>query len=510
MERLEEQDGCVWLPRDSNQARGLAQYAIQFIAGHWPEPEPKVFRHLEMFHIDSVACAVAALARRYSAPTLLRAEALQYPSQPGAFCFGSTTAVAAEKAVVANCAAVRELDANGTNFGYDPFRKSGAGEFGHNDFYPVPVAAAAEQACDGRRLARAMLALDEIRGRLAEAFALRRYQIDHVLHGAIASAVVYAALHHASVDQIESAIGLVVAHYVPFRAIRAGRDLSDSKGASAALAAEMAVLAAKRALAGFRGPADIFRNPQALFCLFEPPTQHGSSPFDLQLATHGDRFALMQMHIKLGIYEHQSASALEALLELCSRHGYLPRSADEIRSVEIALYEPAYSIIADPAKRDPRTRQSADHSIYYLAATLLRKMIQLRSSDWNSLMLMPEDFDPPALFHPMTRQLMERIEVRHGGSDYDAAYPEAIPASVKLTAADRTWESGMVRFPLGHARKMDGRFRQLWQNKIERFAQMGGVTGSELRAKLAHLEERPPAETKLLYCWPIPALQEAP
>ena len=45
--------------------------------------------------------------------------------------------------MLANCSAVRELDANGTNFGYNPrTRTRRAGEFGHNDFYPVAVAAA--------------------------------------------------------------------------------------------------------------------------------------------------------------------------------------------------------------------------------------------------------------------------------------------------------------------------------------------------------------------------------
>jgi 2-methylcitrate dehydratase len=33
-----------------------------------------------------------------------------------------------------------------------------------------------------------MILLDEIRGRLAEVFSLKTYKIDHVVHGAIASA----------------------------------------------------------------------------------------------------------------------------------------------------------------------------------------------------------------------------------------------------------------------------------------------------------------------------------
>lgn len=39
-----------------------------------------------------------------------------------------------------------------------------------------------------------MLCIDEIRGRLAEVFSLKSYKIDHVVHGAIASAAVYGAL----------------------------------------------------------------------------------------------------------------------------------------------------------------------------------------------------------------------------------------------------------------------------------------------------------------------------
>ena len=39
-----------------------------------------------------------------------------------------------------------------------------------------------------------MILLDEIRGRLCEVFSLKSYKIDHVVHGAIASAVVYGAM----------------------------------------------------------------------------------------------------------------------------------------------------------------------------------------------------------------------------------------------------------------------------------------------------------------------------
>jgi 2-methylcitrate dehydratase len=50
--------------------------------------------------------------------------------------------VNAEKAIAANCAAVREWDSNGTIFGYNKNLDHKAGEFGHNDYYSVIIAAA--------------------------------------------------------------------------------------------------------------------------------------------------------------------------------------------------------------------------------------------------------------------------------------------------------------------------------------------------------------------------------
>ena len=371
----------VTLARDTNQARGIGQYALDTISGRHPGPSEAVLQKTEQFHLDSVACGVSALAARANAPTVLRREALEYPTSRehgGVPMFGTSVCVAPEKAALACSSAVREWDANGTNFGYNPRRGTTAGEFGHNDFYPVAVAAAQIAGFDGRKTLVAMATLDEIRGRLAEVFALKDYKIDHVVHGAIASAAVYGAVLGATAEQIESAIGLVLAHYIPFRAIRHGHQLSDSKGASAAISAEAAVLSMRRAMRGFVGPADVFRNPQAIFCLFEPPDTADTSPFDLTLATEGDDFAVMGMHFKLGLYEHQSAGAIEAIIDLIAADPTMLDDPDQLLDVRIMIYEPAFSIIGDPAKRDPKTRQSADHSMLYIIATVLRKAYEAR------------------------------------------------------------------------------------------------------------------------------------
>lgn len=516
------EDAFVHLPRNENQARLLGRYAIEFLREGCAAPDEAVERMTERFLTDSIACAVSALALGTNAPTTLRREALEYAVSGGrqdqggefnssgfgrgATCLGSAVPVAAEKAVLANCSAAREWDANGTNFGYNPSRGQTRGEFGHNDFYPVAIAAAEQTGANGRQTLLGMILLDEIRGRLAEAFSLKEHKIDHVLHGAIASAAVYGAMIGATEEQIESALGLVVAHHVPFRAIRAGKQLSDSKGASAAISAEAAVCAARRARRGFVGPADIFRNPEGVFCLYQKPARAGESPFDLWLARQGSDFAVMGMHFKLGLYEHQSAGAIQGLIDLLGRHAGLLEGESQVRSIRITTYQPAFGIIGDPAKRDPRTRQSADHSMVYIVATLFRKAIELGRASWEALMLVPADYDEASLVHPVTRRLMLKIEFRHGGPDFDRRYPDGIPTTLEIDH-ERIGQvsSGLVMYPEGHARDSRVNLDRLLTHKFRLLAGLGVRDPDSLFRRFSNLASKSPAEIRQLHDFEIAA-----
>ncbi|HLO97617.1 MAG TPA: MmgE/PrpD family protein [Fimbriimonas sp.] len=482
----------VVLLRDSNQAHGIGQFAVDFMAGRLGTgPSQEVLERTRMFHTDAILCGASALALQTNAPTLLRQEALEYPSAKGATVFGSTQKVQAEKAVVANSSAVREWDSNGTNFGFNPSLGHVAGEFGHNDYYPVVIAACQEFGHDGATALKAMVLLDEIRGRLAEVFSLKTYKIDHVVHGAIGSAAVYVALAGGTPLQIEHAIGMFVAHYIPWRAIRAGKQLSDSKGASAAISAEAAVLCAKRALRGFVGPKDIFRNPESMFRQFI--RTNGDSPFDLHLSHSGHDFAVMGMHFKLGLYEHQSAGALQRVLDLLLAN---PSLTSEARSIVIKAYEPAFGIIGDPAKRDPHTRQSADHSMVYIVATLLRKAEEMKpdatSTDdlWKALMLAPVDYGAEAIHNKRTREIMSLISFEHGGEEYDAKYPDGIPTSVVVTLENGlVADSGLVMYPGGHARNVAADLQNILDHKWNLLANLALTDGSDTSQAIKKLND---------------------
>lgn len=524
---------AVLLPRDSNQALGIGTFAAQFMSGSIGNPAQAVFDRTIMFHTDAVLCGLSAIAMRTNAPRILREEALQYPAagagaiaggRSGSTIFGSKVPVAPEKAIVANSAAVREWDSNGTNFGYNPRLGHTAGEFGHNDFYPVCIAAAQIAGKDGTFALRGMVLLDEIRGRLAEIFSLKTYKIDHVVHGAIASAATYGAMLGATPEQIESAIGMLVAHYIPWRAIRAGKQLSDSKGASAAISTEAAVLCMRRSMRGFIGPKDIIRNPEAIFRFFEPTStgkdrwkEMADSPFDLALSHSGEDFAVMGMHFKLGLYEHQSAGAMQGMIDLIAKHPEVLSDSQggKIKEIRILAYEPAFGIIGNPAKMDPKTRQSADHSMAYIVATLLRKALESsrtkgqpsslaggnkdsNSAIWKSLMLSPHDYmeDESAIFHPLTRALMKKITFEHGGPEYDAKYPDGIPTSLVITTADGAkLDSGLVMYPAGHARNTTANLKDILAHK---FALLGDLALKDAKPIIDRFNNLPNLSAKEL------------
>jgi 2-methylcitrate dehydratase len=235
----------------------------------------------------------------------------------------------------------------------------------------------------------------------------------------------------------------------------------------------------------------------------------------LELATSGSDFAVMGMHFKLGLYEHQSAGAIGGLIDLLAAHLALLTNAHDIERIRITIYEPAFSIIGDPHKRDPRTRQSADHSMVYIVGTLLRKSqgsgvrcqgsgVRAAVEFWRDLMLVPADYDDAALAHPLTRALMDKIEFVHGGPEYDAKYPDGIPTTVEIDHRGLgRLSSGLVMYPEGHARNASGNLPALMAHKFRELAGLGVRDVAGLHTRFTGLAKKSAAELRTLYDFEI-------
>lgn len=56
----------------------------------------------------------------------------------------------------------------------------------------------------------------------------------------------------------------------------------------------------------------------------------------------------------------------------------------------------------------------------------------------------------------MTKDLMGKIELVHGGKMYDDKYPDGIPTTINIqTKVNENFDSGLVMYPSGHARNLD-------------------------------------------------------
>jgi len=122
-------------------------------------------------------------------------------------------------------------------------------------------------------------------------------------------------------------------------------------------------------------------------------------------------------------------------------------------------------------------------------------------------MLVPDDYTDIALFHPLTRELMERIDFRHGGVEYDAKYPDGIPTSLEIEHASLgTLSSGLVMYPEGHARNTSGRLDRLLRSKFDRLAGLGVHDPAALFARVTNLATKSAVEVAELYSFDIGAV----
>jgi len=111
---------------------------------------------------------------------------------------------------------------------------------------------------------------------------------------------------------------------------------------------------------------------------------------------------------------------------------------DQIKEIHIRSLARAADILADPSKYDPRTKETADHSLPYIfARALLDGPITVAS------------FDEEAVRAPALRPLMAKITVT-ADADIEAMLPDHMAVRVSVRMRDGTTHEVEVIDPLGH------------------------------------------------------------
>jgi 2-methylcitrate dehydratase len=401
-------------------SRTFAAYAAETT---WDRLPPETVHEVERRVLDSIGVAIAALdegaavaARRYAS------------AHPGAATvWGAEARAQAEAAGFANGVAVRALDFNDTYLSLEPLHPSDA---------IAPLLASAEvRGLPGRELIRAIAIAYEVGVSLCDAASLRAHGWDHVGFLGIGVACGAGAVLGLAPAAIEHAISIAAVPHAAMRQTRAG-ELSMWKGAAAANAARHAVFGAAMAEAGMTGPFQPFEGEMGFFRQLLDGEPFADEPLKRLEALEGPT-RISDTHVKFWPVEYHAQSAVDAALRLHSR-----LAGPEISSVRIDTFRTSYEIIAkDPEKWDPRTRETADHSIQYIVCAALQDgEVTMRT------------FDPERFRRVDTLDLLQRRTTVEEDPELTPGYPDGIPNRVTVTTGDGQVLVERVDHPRGHAR----------------------------------------------------------
>jgi 2-methylcitrate dehydratase len=387
-------------------------------------------RHL----VDSLGCAMGGYGSEPAA--IARRVAPAGSGTPSARLLGEGRPTTPEAAAFANSVMIRFLDAN------DTYIARGSGH--PSDMLGALLAAAEWQGASGRDLLLAMVAGYEVFGALADQVSLRDRGWDQGVFIAPASAAGAGLLLGLSRGQMADALAIAATANVATRQTRAG-ELAMWKGCATAVAAKAGLFAAQLAKAGMTGPTAAFEGHHGLW-------EQVTGPFEIGVLGGRDRsFAIERTNFKFFAAEYHAQAPLAMALAL--RRNV---SVEEIEAIDVQIYAMAYSEIgSEPAKWDPRTRETADHSLPYMLA------VALQDGRIN-----PASFEPQRYLDPGLRPLMNRIRVAEN-PEFTRRFPQELVSEIAvITRAGRRLIE-RAEYPKGHARNpmtdtdVDTKFRDL-------------------------------------------------
>ena len=346
--------------------------------------------------VDALGCALSAFDER--PVRICRDVALANSGHGSATVIGTKRLTSPDLAAFANCAAIRYLDLNDAYVGHVT---------GHpSDNISACLAVAEAEHASAAELITAVALAYEVNCRLIDAFdtniASRGWDVPVLSLPAVALAA--GKLMKLSPDRLEQAVNLALNDHISLGQTRA-QALSDWKGVADAEAGRNAVFAAMLAREGLTGPAPIFEGRWGFLALVA-----GSA--DVNVGAFGRRgvpFLIRQCGLKSYPAHITAQTTIPAAVALAKEIGNLNRVA----ALEIGTTRRGYQIAGNgPEKWTPDTKETADHSLPYLAA---RAMFDGTIDN--------DSYAPEKLHDPRVLAFMRKITVKED------------PAFGKLTGA---------------------------------------------------------------------------
>lgn len=385
--------------------------------------------------IDSLGIAMGGYREKPS--EIARAIALESIGQPGATILGTTHTSTPDMATFANATMIHSQDYMDTYLSKEACHPS--------DNIAAILAVNEHLGAGGKSAILSMILAYEVICRLCDAAGVRERGWDHVVYGAISSAIAAGSILRLKGDQMREAISLAATSNGALRQTRVG-EIPMWKACAPANAARNGVFAAFLAARGLTGPAEAFEGEKGF-------QRQISGPLTLPRFGGEDKpFMIHSTHIKWWPVQYNTQAGIQAALELREQLN----SSDDIERIDIRISDVGADLSADTdAKWSPKTRETADHSLPYIVLSALLDGYVTKDT-----------FDLDRLNDPKWPELLKNISV-HRDPMFSTHYPNMLSVSVDVGTINGNRLSKQVDFPIGHSenpmtdRQVEEKFRMM-------------------------------------------------
>ena len=383
----------------------------------------EVATHAKVLILDSIGCALAAGGEHAYERALQTFEAIG--GNADCTIIGSKHRMPVTNAVMLNGILIRALDLNDAYVG--------PGQMGHpSDNIAVALSVGEKQGASGLDAIASVIVGYELYCRIQDII-VGRGPWDHVTASALAAPAIAGRLLKLDTDQLANALALSAAHGNTLSAVRSGQ-LSNAKAMANAFVASQGTLCSLLAAHGTTGPLSIFEGKGGLSQAFL-----AGSDLNLLAEPIRDHFRISDVSIKaypcIGTAQSMVAAALQA-------RAVINDPLKEIKHLEVLMADTPFvrGQVEDEDRRRPTSRETADHSFYYLAA------VALLDGE-----LTETQFEEGRWFEPSVTALMEQMTIRTDAS-LNKYTPESFPCVLQIATANGENRTVEIFYHKGHAK----------------------------------------------------------
>src|SRR5213594_232442 len=370
-------------------AHQLAKYGCEL---KFEDLSKEVVHEVKRRVIDSIGCALGAWNEEPC--SIARKVASEFSANRGSTIIGTSHKAPPDWGAFANGCCIRYFDYNDTYLSKEPAHPS--------DNISAALAIAESVGANGPELITAIALAYEVQCRFCDAASIRSRGWDHVTYGAFSTALACARLMNLDPDRTRHAVNIAGVACAAMRQSRAG-ELSHWKGVAFATAARHGVFSALLARAGMTGPGPIFEGQMGFEKQLGVSLGSVGEKFAVPFVENGDGPASMILRTSMKNWpaEYHSQSAIEAALLLREEIG----DPANVRAMTIESHDASVDIIgSEREKWKPETRETADHSLPYIAA------IALIDGEVTEKQFQPERFKDLAVW-----KFLENVKVERNG-----------------------------------------------------------------------------------------------